>query len=453
MNETPHWVCNIEAEQSVLGALLVDNGSLDAIGDLLREADFYTAEHQAVFRSASRLILAGKAADVVTVWDALKAEDANRWAKSLGYIGDLAMSGLSSNVRRYAEIVSDHAKRRRLFASSQEIVQALSAKPRMPLGELKDLAESSVLSACADGSGGNDFVDLQSSISRAMEEIDRRYNDRKAGISGELVGAPTGFSELDRETLGMQGGQLIIVGARPAMGKTSFALNVAENCARAEGKPALVFSMEMGERQLTYRLLAADSGINVQRLYTGRLNEDEWARMVPAIGRLSSLPVQFCERSDLRMGDIRALARRAKRQANGLSLIVVDYLQLMLGADSEANRAAQLSEITRGLKNMARELDVPVMALSQLNRELEKRTNKRPMVADLRDSGSIEQDADNIYFIYRDEVYNPRSEDRGIAEIIIAKQRDGPTGTVRLSFRADHTRFSDYRGEQVRAVA
>jgi replicative DNA helicase len=289
-----------------------------------------------------------------------------------------------------------------------------------------------------------------SMLTAVMSEIDDRFNHQG---ESQLIGVPTGFRDLDDLTLGMQGGQLIIVGARPGMGKSAFALNVAENAARATGRMALFFSMEMGIRQLTFRTLAGAAGVNVQRLYTGRIREPEWPRISDAVGVLQDMPIAFCERADVRMADIRSLARRAKREFGGISVIVVDYLQLMLGADSEANRSAQLSEITRGLKVMAKELDVPVMALSQLNRELEKRGNKRPITADLRDSGAIEQDADNIFFIYRDEAYNPNSPDKGIAEIIVAKQRDGPTGTIRLSFRADHTRFGNYGGEGVRVAA
>ena len=442
--EERHWQSNLDAEQSVLGALLIDNAALDSVADVVTEADFYTGDHRAIFQMVATLINSGKAADVITVADGLVQQDAEKFRGILSYLGGLAQAGTPFNARRYAEIVKDRSVRRELFRAGARICESVQATPSHELGELKELSQTLVMSAALGESERSAFVQLQPMLSKVMAEIDDRFTARQAGTLTDLIGVPTGFRDLDDLTLGMQGGQLIIVGARPGMGKSAFALNVAENAARAAGSPAIFFSLEMSDRQLAFRMLAQRAGVNVQRLYTGRLYDGDWERISSAMGQLAKLPVVFCERGDVGMADIRSLARRARREYGGLSLIVVDYLQLMLGADSDANRAAQLSEITRGLKVMAKELNVPVMALSQLNRQLEARPNKRPMSADLRDSGSIEQDADNIFFIYRDEVYNPRSDDRGVAEIIIAKQRDGPTGTIRLNFRADHTRFSNY---------
>lgn len=445
------WGYNMEAEESVLGAVLMDNAVMDVVIDVVKEQDFFASRHQAVWRVCVGLITAGKMADVITVSDALKALDANEYRDCLSMLGAMVQGTASTfNARRYAEMVADRAMRRRLFSAASQVQESVMRSPRVESGELKAKAEQAILSACADASDRGGFVFVQAMLTGVMDEIDRRFHSSNPD---DLIGLATGFTDLDRQTLGMQPGQLIIVGARPGMGKSAFALNLAENSARISGRHALFFSLEMSIRQLAFRMLAQSSTTNVQRLYTGRLNDNDWGRVSDAVGRLHDLPVAFCERGDVRMADIRSLSRRAKRQFGGLSVIVVDYLQLMLGSDSESNRAAQLSEITRGLKLMAKELEVPVIALSQLNRDLEKRTNRRPIVADLRDSGSIEQDADNIYFLYRDEVYNPRSEDKGIAEVIIAKQRDGPTGTIRLSFRADHTRFGNYVGAAYEAAA
>lgn len=442
--ETPGWNCSEEAEQSVLGALLLDNAAFDRVADVVREPDFYSGGHRRVFRVMSHMIEAGRIADLVTVSERLSADDAAAF-RDLGgpaYLASLAQNTPSSaNVRRYAEIVRERSVARQLYGAAQDISLSVTASRGRPVSELVDEAQQRVLEI-GEGhrTGRQDFIDTQALLGQVLEFVDYQYHRE---VHDDVTGLPTGFRDLDIQTTGMQPGQLIIVAARPAMGKSAFALNVAENASRASQRHAAVFNLEMGNRETGLRLLAARSGVNVQRLVTGRINDAEWQRVSAAIGALSSVPMLFHEHAGLTVTDLRALARRAVRERGSLSVIVVDYLQLMLAGTAESNRAMQLAEITRGLKLLAKELQVPVIALSQLNRELEKRVNKRPVMSDLRDSGALEQDADVILFIYRDDYYHPNSAEPGVAEIIIAKQRNGPVGTVRLRFRADRTRFED----------
>ena len=442
--EAAGWNCSEEAEQSVLGALLLDNSAFDRVADVLREQDFYAGGHRRVFRVLARLIEAGRIADLVTVSERLSADDAEAFRELGGpvYLASLAQNTPSSvNVRHYAEIVRERSIARQLYVAAQDISLSVTAARGRAVSELVDSAQQRVMQI-GEGqrAGRQDFVDTQTLLGEVLEFVDYQYH---RDVHDNVTGLPTGFRDLDIQTTGMQPGQLIIVAARPAMGKSAFALNVAENAARASNRHGTVFNLEMGNRETGLRLLAARSGVNVQRLVTGRINDAEWSRVSSAVGALGAVPMLFHEHAGLTVTDLRALARRAVRERGGISVIVVDYLQLMLAGTAESNRATQLAEITRGLKLLAKELQVPVIALSQLNRELEKRVNKRPVMSDLRDSGALEQDADLILFIYRDDYYHPNSAEPGVAEIIVAKQRNGPVGTVRLRFRADRTRFED----------
>jgi replicative DNA helicase len=441
----PDWSHSIEAEQSVLGALMLDNVAFDRVADLISERDFYTREHRAIFRAIAKLIDAGKGADVVTVTERLTAENAQEFGKVASYLGMLAQETPSAlNIRRYAELVRERSILRRLFGAAQDTCVAVANFGGRDAGVLLDEAQARIMEISEHRVGREDFQPASQVLAQAFEFIDHQYHRDDPNAP---TGVPTGFIDLDSMTSGLHPGQLVILAARPAMGKSALALNITEHAASVTGKWALFFTLEMGNREQALRMIAAGAGINVQRLVTGRLYDEEWSQLSAAVSRMHDLPIAFNEQAGLTVMELRALARRAMREhPGGLSLVVVDYLQLMLASDNEANRAMQLAEISRGLKLLAKELQVPVIALSQLNRDLEKRTNKRPVMSDLRDSGALEQDADVILFIYRDEVYNASTEYKGSAEIIICKQRNGPVGMVRLAFRADHTRFENYAG-------
>lgn len=435
------WSHSLEAEQSLLGALLLDNSAYDRVSSLVDERDFYIADHRAIFRIAARLIESGRAADLVTMMDRLGQDNAGAKVP-ISYLGELSRNTPSAaNIETYAELVRRRAILRHLYAASQEIATSVTQSGGRDVAELVDAAELRLMAISERGTRNRDFESVQRAISQAMEFIDHQYHREDPNAP---TGIPYGFVDLDSTTSGMHPGQLIVLAARPAMGKSALALNITEHAASLTGKTALFFSLEMSNREQAVRLIGSAAKVNVQRLVTGRLNDDEWTRMGVAVGKMHELPIQFNDQASLTVMDMRSLARRAQRESGALSLIVVDYLQLMIAGSSDTNRANQLAEISRGLKLLAKELQVPVLALSQLNRELEKRGNKRPVMSDLRDSGAIEQDADVILFIYRDEVYHPASEDRGSAEIIICKQRNGPVGMVRLAFRADNTRFDNY---------
>lgn len=452
------WQYSLHAEQAVIGAVLMDNAVVDRVADLVGADDFYIGNHQALFRTARVLIDQGKSADLVTVSAALTAAGKGE-AALLGYLGELVTSTPSThNARHYAEVVRERAQRRRLAQAAAAISDACSGP-----GETRsviDAAQARIL-AVADAQAGANSAEngLRSILDTVLSDIDARYQAREvARASGvpysEVTGTPTGFDALDEKTTGLHGGQLVIVGARPAMGKSSFALKLARNIAMHTRQMALFVSLEMSKRELGLRLLSSEARLHLQRVSTGRIYEpphssrNEWAALTSAVGKLADLPLILEERAGLTVMELRSMARRLFREHGGLSCIVVDYLQLMSADRSSDNRAQQVEEISRGLKSLARELQIPVVALSQLNRGLEQRTNKRPMMSDLRDSGAIEQDADVVLFIYRDEVYNPESNDKGLAEIIIGKQRNGPTGMIPLAFRGEYTDFSNLADEQ-----
>jgi replicative DNA helicase len=447
LSDSPAWGYSIEAEQSVLGGLMLDNTAYDRIADLIKETDFFSLDHRQIFRAIFSMIEANRPADALTVAEFLgRLKGADRSDRtSSAYISTLVLNTPSAaNIRRYAEIVVERSVLRALYAAATGVVESVMNSRGREVSTLLDEAQGRFMAIReSKASGRGDFHTSQDVLVEVIEFIDQQYQRHKDGNSNEVTGLPTGFRDLDVMTTGLHPGQLIILAARPKMGKSAFSLNIAENAARATGKTVAIFSMEMSLRELGMRLVASVSQINVQRLATGRLYEHEWPRIATSTGELLNLPLVFNEAGGLSIMELRALARRIKRDHPNLGLVIVDYLQLMVGGDSEANRANQLAEISRGLKLLAKELQLPVIALSQLNRELEKRPNKRPIMSDLRDSGAIEQDADMILFIYRDEVYNPDSQDKGCAEIIIAAQRNGPTGKVMASFRADQTRFGN----------
>ena len=436
----PH---SIEAEQAVLGGLLLDNTAFDRVADVLREEDFYRHDHRLIWHQIARLIERSQPADVVTVYEALQSLGKAEEAGGLAYLNSLAQETPSAaNIRRYGEIVRDRSILRKLISTSDEISTSALNPQGKDTRQLLDEAESKVFQISEDGSRGQaGFQPLPDLLGKVVERIDELYNQNNPN---DVTGVPTGYVDLDRMTSGLQPGDLVIVAGRPAMGKTSFALNIAEHVAVDQGLPVAVFSMEMGATQLAMRLVCSVGRLDQQRLRTGRLVDDDWPRLTSAIQKMQDSQLFIDETPALNALELRARARRLSRQCGKLGLIVVDYLQLMSATSTGENRATEISEISRSLKALAKELDCPVIALSQLNRSLEQRPNKRPVMSDLRESGAIEQDADVIVFIYRDEVYNPDSADKGVAEIIIGKQRNGPIGTVRLTFVGQYTKFENF---------
>lgn len=437
----PH---SVEAEQSVLGGLLLEASALDKIVDLVTAEDFYRQEHRLIFRQIVRLSEMAKPVDVITVAEALENAGELDKVGGLPYLGSLAHNVPSAaNVRRYGEIVRERSIMRQLVEVGTEITSSAYNPTGRDAAQLLDEAESKVFEIAEAGSKGKQgFMAMPPLLTQVVERIETLY---ARDNTSDVTGTATGFTDLDRMTSGLQAGDLIIVAGRPSMGKTAFSINIAENIALAGSKPVAIFSMEMGGSQLAMRMLGSVGKLNQHDLRTGRLQDDDWGRLTHALGKLNDAPIHIDESAALSALEVRARARRLHRTHGGLSLIVIDYIQLMssnAGRASE-NRATEISEISRSLKSLAKELQVPVIALSQLNRSLEQRPNKRPIMSDLRESGAIEQDADLILFIYRDEVYNSDSADKGKAEIIIGKQRNGPIGKVELAFRGEYTRFDN----------
>ncbi len=434
----PH---SIEAESSVLGGLLLDNGAWDRVSDLLHEGAFYRFEHRLIFGAIGALVNAARPADVITVFEQLAGQGRAEEIGGLAYLNALAQYVPSAgNIRRYAEIVRERAILRKLVSVSEEIAtNAFNPKGRAVAAILDD-AEQKIFNIGEEGARTKQGF-------QAMDALVVALLDRVTEMSenpNDVTGVPTGFYDLDRLTAGFQAGDLIVLAARPSMGKTALAINIAEHVALHEGLPVAVFSMEMGASQLAVRIVGSIGRIDQSHLRTGKLNDDEWPRLTEAIEKLRTISLHIDETAGLTSSELRANARRLARQCGKLGLIVVDYLQLMSGSSSSdgENRATELGEISRGLKMLAKELQCPVLALSQLNRSVESRPDKRPMMSDLRESGAIEQDADIIMFIYRDEYYTKDAcKEPGVAEVLIAKQRNGPTGMIKLTFLKNITKF------------
>ena len=433
----PH---SVESESSVLGGLLLDNAAWDRVSDLLQENDFYRFEHRMVFAAIGALINLSRPADVITVFEQLSGQGRAEEVGGLAYLNALAQYVPSAgNIRRYAEIVRERAILRKLVSASDEIsTNAFNPKGR-PVASILDEAEQKIFNIGEEGARTKQGFQAMDTLVVAL--LDRVTE--MADNPNDVTGVPTGFYDLDRLTAGFQAGDLIVLAARPSMGKTALAINIAEHVALNEGLPVAVFSMEMGAAQLAVRIVGSIGRIDQSHLRTGKLTDDEWPRLTEAIEKLRTISLHIDETAGLTSSELRANARRLSRKCGKLGLIVVDYLQLMSGSSSDGeNRATELGEISRGLKMLAKELQCPVMALSQLNRSVETRPDKRPMMSDLRESGAIEQDADIIMFIYRDEYYTKDAcKEPGVAEVIIAKQRNGPTGMVKLAFLKPITKF------------
>ncbi|PZP95443.1 replicative DNA helicase [Pseudorhodoferax sp. Leaf265] len=434
----PH---SIEAESSVLGGLLLDNAAWDRVGDVLKDGDFYRYEHRLIFAAIRDLVNANKPADVITVYEVLQSVGKADDVGGLSYLNSLAQFVPSaSNIRRYGEIVRERAILRKLVTASDEIATSAFNTQGRAVDKILDEAEQKIFNIGEEGARNKQGFQAMESL--VVDLLDRVQE--MADQQNEITGVPTGFYDLDRMTSGLQPGDMVVLAARPSMGKTAFAVNIAEHVALNEGLPVAIFSMEMGASQLAVRIVGSIGRVDQSHLRNGRLTDDEWPRLTEAIEKLRSISLHIDETPGLSPSELRANARRLARQCGKLGLIVVDYLQLMSGSGggSDENRATELGEISRGLKMLARELQCPVIALSQLNRSVEQRPDKRPMMSDLRESGAIEQDADIIMFIYRDEYYTKDAcKEPGVAEVIIAKQRNGPTGTVKLAFLRNITKF------------
>jgi replicative DNA helicase len=442
---------SIEAEQSVLGGLLLDNTAWDRISDIVGEHEFYRSDHRLIFNHIVLLIENGKPADVLTVAESLERSGKLEEAGGQAYLGSLSMNTPSAaNIRRYAEIVRERAIMRQLAGAGTEIADSAYNPEGREASELIDEAEAKIFRIAEIGSKAKQgFSKIDPILTETVERIDMLYSREN---KDDVIGLATGYVDLDRMTSGLQGGELIIIAARPSMGKTALAMNIVEHVALNLKKTAAVFSMEMSSTQLALRMIGSVGRVDQHKLRSGTFEESEWPKLVEAVGKLNDSQIHIDDTAGLNTLEVRTRARRLHRETGGLDLIVIDYLQLMSGSASkrEENRATEVAEISRGLKSLAKELKVPVVALSQLNRSVESRVDKRPMMSDLRESGAIEQDADLIMFIYRDEVYNPTNEaSKGKAEVIVAKQRNGPTGPVTLTFMGRHTRFENYSGSDM----
>jgi len=434
----PH---SIQAEQSVVGGLMLDNSSWDQIADRVNKDDFYRREHQLIFVAIEKLADQQKPFDVVTLAEELERIGSLDASGGLSYIGTLAKDTPSAaNIRAYADIVREHSVKRQLIRVGTNIADSGFQADGLSLTELLDKAEQQVFEIAEQSSKNKSgFETIKNLLTKTVDRIETLFQNDE-----DITGLSTGFTDMDKMTSGLQPSDLIIVAGRPSMGKTTFAMNLAENVAIQSEQPVAIFSLEMPGEQLVMRMLSSLGRIDQSRLRTGKLDDDEWPRLTSAVSILSEAKLHIDDSAALTPTEIRARARRLQREHGQLGLIVIDYLQLMQAPGAGNNRTEEISMISRSLKALAKELNVPVIALSQLNRNLEQRPNKRPMNSDLRESGSIEQDADIITFIYRDEVYNPDTPDKGMAEIIIGKQRNGPIGFFRLTFLGMFTKFENY---------
>ena len=433
----PH---SLEAEQSVLGGLMIDNEAWDKVADQVSEEDFYRRDHRHIFTAIRHLAQESVPFDVITLSEWLDKQGELENVGGFSYLGSLANNTPSAaNIKSYAAIVRERSVLRQLIQVANEVADSAFHPEGRKVHELLDEAEKRVFEIADQGSRNRKgFVGMKELLVSAVDRIDHLFQQ-----DSPITGVATGFDDFDEMTSGMQDADLVIIAGRPSMGKTTFAMNIAENAAIKHQIPVAVFSMEMPGESLAMRMLSSLGRIDQHKMRTGKLDDDDWPRLTSAVGILSEAPIYIDDTPGLTPTELRARARRLVRE-HGLGMIVIDYLQLMQVAGGSENRATEISEISRSLKGLAKELGVPVIALSQLNRSLEQRPNKRPVMSDLRESGAIEQDADVITFIYRDEVYNEDSPDKGTAEIIIGKQRNGPIGTTRLTFLGKYTRFENF---------
>jgi replicative DNA helicase len=436
----PH---SLEAEQSLLGGLMLDQRAWDQVADLVSADDLYRADHRLIFTTIAELVERNQPPDAVTVSEHLQRQSQLEGAGGLGYIARLVQDTPSAaNIRAYARIVREHAMLRQLMEIGSDIAASVHAPEGLTVDEIVDRAEQRVFEIADRGQRrGSGFQSLKQILPRTIDRLDVLSHS-----TSDITGISTGFGDMDKLTAGLQRGELIIVAGRPSMGKTTLAMNLAENAAIGAGVPTAIFSMEMSAEQLSFRMIGSIGRVNQTRLRTGKLSDEDWSRIDSAVSMMSNAPIFIDDSGSLTPTEVRARARRLKRE-HGLGLIVVDYLQLMQVSGTVENRATEISEISRSLKALSKELDLPVVALSQLNRSVEQRQDKKPVMSDLRESGAIEQDADLIVFIYREEVYEPDTPRKGIADIIIAKQRNGPVGEFHLTFLGEFTKFENLVAE------
>jgi len=438
----PH---SIQAEQSVLGGLMLDNQTWDSVADKVIAEDFYRKDHRLIFTTIELLAEKQDPFDVITLSESLDGIGELQSVGGLAYLGTLAKDTPSAaNIVAYANIVRDRSVLRQLIHIGTEISDSAFNTEGRDTSELLEQAERDVFKIAEQRQRGQEggFKSIKNLLATAVDKIETLYEQE-----GSITGESTGFNDFDDLTSGLQPADLIIVAGRPSMGKTTIAMNMAENVAISSGKPVAVFSMEMPGDSLAMRMMSSLGRIDQNKVRTGKLDDDEWPRLTSAINMLAETKLFIDDTPALTPTEVRARCRRLVREHGPLGLIVLDYLQLMQSPSSGENRVQQISDISRGLKALAKELNVPVVALSQLNRNLEQRPNKRPVMSDLRETGAIEQDADLIVFVYRDEVYNEDSPDKGTAEVIIGKQRNGPLGTVRLTFLGQFTKFENFAGD------
>jgi replicative DNA helicase len=437
----PH---SVEAEQSLLGGLLIDNESSDKVADVITSKDFYRHDHSIIYQHIIKVIDSNQPADIVTVAESLEKNDELTSIGGLSYLGLLAENTpAASNIRGYAQIVRERSIMRNLVQVGSDIAESAYSPQGRDAQELLDESEAKIFQIADDGMrAAIGFENIQHLLPKVIKGVEKRMENK-----GNISGVATGYTDLDNLTSGLQPGELIVLAGRPSMGKTALALNIAENVAIDQKLPVAIFSMEMSSEQLTTRLIGSVGKVDAKKLRSGQdLDDDDWEKLTDSLGQLNDAPIFIDQGGALNSYELRARARRLQRQEGQLGLIVIDYIQLMsaAGGKQSENRATEVSEISRSLKSLAKELNVAIVALSQLNRSLESRPDKRPMMSDLRESGAIEQDADVILFIYRDDQYNEDSPDKGLAEIIISKQRNGPTGKIKLTFLGQYTRFENY---------
>ena len=441
----PH---SIEAEQSVLGGLMLDNQAFDRVAELVVSQDFYTRTHKLIFEAMTALAEIGDPIDLITISESLEKNNQLSGIGGFAYLAEIAKNTPSAaNIDAYASIVRERAVVREMIGVANEIAEAGFNPEGRTSHDLLDFAESKVFKIAEQRTKSSEGPQsIHNILEKTVDKIEELYQSPQDGVTG----VSTGYADLDKMTTGLQPSDLIIVAARPSMGKTTFAMNLAEHAAMTQDKPVLIYSLEMPSEQIMMRMLASLGRINQTKVRTGQLDDDDWARLSSTMGLLMEKgKMDVDDASGLTPTDVRSRARRIARDHGGISMIMVDYLQLMRVPSLSDNRTLEIAEISRSLKALAKELQCPVVALSQLNRTLEQRADKRPINSDLRESGSIEQDADLIMFIYRDEVYNEDSTEKGIAEIIIGKQRNGPIGKVRLTFQGQFSRFDNYAGPAV----
>lgn len=436
---------SIEAEQSVIGAMIIDKSAIAQVFEKLNEDDFYRDGHKVIYKAIREMYAKDMAVDLVTILEYLKTTDMLDKAGGVTYISELSSSvPTTANLSSYIKIVEEKSTLRKLIKASTSIIEE-SYNSGGDVEKVIDLAQKKVFDI-AEKKDSKEYEALSDVLERGFLEIERLFNNR-----GAITGVGSGIKDLDAKTSGFQKGDMVLIAARPSMGKTTFSLNIAENAALKEGKSVVIFSLEMSKEQLAYKLLCSQANVDMLKLRTGNLEDDDWERIARATGPLANAKIYIDDTAGISVMDMRSKCRKIKME-HGIDMILIDYLQLMSGSAGSDNRQQEVSEISRSIKALAKEMECPVIALSQLSRAPEQRADHRPMLSDLRESGSIEQDADVVMFLYRDDYYHKDTEIKGIAEIIIAKQRNGPIGTVKMAWIPEQTRFADLLTRENRPV-